>query len=63
LGLNTQEYEWYINNIIWYDWDNNPRWFVNISKFSPLGTKVGYVEIDMWPKIGMGEKTQWVLIK
>jgi hypothetical protein len=48
LGIDVENYEYDIQTIDWYNWDNKPRWFVHISKYSALGKKVGYVEVDIY---------------
>jgi hypothetical protein len=48
LGIDVENYEYEIQAIEWYNWDDKPRWFVHISKYSALGTKVGYVEVDLY---------------
>ena len=37
-----------INSIDWYDWDEDPRWFIHVSLYNENGKKEGYVEVDMW---------------
>ncbi len=48
IGLDTKNFIWEIRSIVWYNWDNQPKWFVNISKVDPTSfKKVGYIEVDM----------------
>ena len=37
-----------INIIEWYNWDEDPRWFVNVTVFNERGEKSGYVEVDVY---------------
>jgi len=37
-----------INSIDWYDWDEDPRWFVHVLIFNERGDKFGYVEVDVY---------------
>ena len=37
-----------INSIDWYDWDEDPRWFVHVLLFNERGEKFGYVEVDVY---------------
>jgi hypothetical protein len=50
LGFNTQNNEYNIRTINWYNWDNNPRWFVFLDIFdlNTCSKKVGYVEVDVY---------------
>jgi hypothetical protein len=49
LGLDTTNTEYSIRWIVWYNWDNNPRWFVYLDIHDVVSfKKVGYVEVDMY---------------
>jgi hypothetical protein len=37
-----------VNSIDWYNWDNDPRWFVHVLLFNEHGDRRGYVEVDVW---------------
>ena len=37
-----------IHSIEWYNWDENPRWFVHATTFNERGEKSGYVEVDVY---------------
>jgi hypothetical protein len=43
-----------VNSIDWYDWDNDPRWFVHVSLYNERGERQGYVEVDVWVNSGNG---------
>jgi len=49
MGFDIENYEWNIASINWYNWDNNPRWFVLIKKYEVRNQfkYVGYVEVDI----------------
>jgi hypothetical protein len=50
LGMSNQQ-EYTIKSIDWYDWDNSPRWFVMVHIYgrSDKGWgKVGYTELDVY---------------
>ena len=53
MGENVMEYEYIISSIDWYNWDDNPRWFVHISRLV-RGVKKGYIEVDMICDTGGG---------
>ncbi len=57
LGMDIENYEYQISSISWYNWDDKSRWFVFISKYSPLGTKVGYTEVDLYGDGWNGSET------
>ena len=37
-----------VNSIDWYNWDNDPRWFVYMVLYNERGERRGYVEVDVW---------------
>ena len=37
-----------INSIDWYNWDNDPRWFVHLHVFNERFEKTGYIEVDVY---------------
>jgi hypothetical protein len=48
LGCDVNNNEYYIRSIDWYNWDDKPRWFVNIGIFNITDWKqAGYIEVDM----------------
>jgi hypothetical protein len=47
LGCDVNNIEYYIRYIDWYDWDDKPRWFVNIGIFKIPDGRQGYIEVDM----------------
>lgn len=49
LGCDMYRNEYFIKSIDWYNWDDNPRWFVHIGIFDVIDMKErGYVEVDMY---------------
>jgi hypothetical protein len=55
MGENVMENEYIISSIDWYNWDENPRWFVHISRLV-RGVKKGYIEVDMICDTGGGDE-------
>ena len=49
LGIIAPDHFIGINGMVWYDWDNDPRWFINVDMFEGPGKAIGYVEVDCWP--------------
>ena len=37
-----------INSIDWYNWDEDPRWFVHLHVFNERFEKTGYIEVDVY---------------
>jgi hypothetical protein len=47
-GIIRDDEETMVRNIEWYNWDNDPRWFVHVMLFNERGERRGYVEVDAW---------------
>jgi hypothetical protein len=49
LGLDIHNKEHSIRWIVWYNWDDKPRWFVYLDIYDWAShKKTGYVEVDMY---------------
>ena len=47
-GIIRDDEDTMISSIEWYNWDNNPRWFVHAIIYNEKGGRRGYVEVDVW---------------
>ena len=48
LGIINDDEDAMVNRIEWYNWDDRPRWFVNVFIYNERGERRGYVEVDVW---------------
>lgn len=55
LGLDVHNKEYSIRWIVWYAWDNKPRWFVYLD-IHDLDTfkREGYIEVDIYAEAWNG---------
>jgi hypothetical protein len=47
LGMIHEAEDAMVNCIEWYNWDDRPRWFVNVFIYNERGERRGYVELDV----------------
>jgi hypothetical protein len=47
-GIVQEDHYTTINSIDWYNWDDDPRWFVNVATYDDRLDKTGYVEVDVY---------------
>ena len=57
MGMDLEKFGYEIKSIDWYNWDNDGRWFVNLSKVDMMNGKyLGYIEVDVKAYDWNGEK-------
>jgi hypothetical protein len=55
LGLDVENNEYSIRWIVWYNWDDKPRWFAYLDITNLVSFKrAGYVEVDIYAEAWNG---------
>ena len=55
LGFDLQTKEYSIRWIVWYNWDEKPRWFVYLDIYDwEINKRTGYVEVDIYAEAWNG---------